>query len=227
MKKQIELPEWISLKMFQKLNGLENTDDLNKIVKVVSSITDNTEEDVRGWDLDGLKKVFNGIQDNLFEFDPILLPIFEFEGVMWGLQPLSKMTVGEYVDLENILKDGTIAEAISIMYRPITRNDLGGLEWKIKMNLKYVVGEVENLFKYYDIEKYDFRNTITYKRILENLPVSVALGAYNFFLLTGMEYQVNTLISSGNLTKMEKMMVEQMQAQLSANFTAGFSFSTN
>ena len=62
---------------------------------------------------------------------------------------------------------------------------LDGLEWKIKHNVKYVLGKSENLFKYYDIEEYDTNKREFRKTQMDTLPISIALGAYNFFLSIG------------------------------------------
>jgi len=230
MKKKVQLPAYISIEQYSVINNTEHLSDLERVIKIISRITETDEEEIRRWNINSLKEVFNGMQENLFDYTPMLLPIIEFNHTIWGLQPISKMSVGEYIDFENILKTGDLAELMAILYRPIVRNDLGGLEWKIRMNLKYVMGKTENLFKYYDIEKYDNTKRTQRKEILKHLPIQLAMGALDFFLSIGIQSQANIILSSPNLTEMEKEVMRQemkIMDQLSTNFGVGSEYWPN
>lgn len=231
MKKQIVLPEYISIEHYKTIENTEHLSYLERMVKIVAAIANTDEEEVRTWDLDDLRNLFSGITDNLFDFTPILLPVFEFDGQLWGMQSLAKMNVGEYIDFENTLKGADVARMMAIIYRPITRNNLGSAEWKIKTNLKYAVGQTENLFKYYDIEKYDNKKVESRKEILKHLPISIAIGALTFFLSIGMILQKSIILSSETMSKEEKKIVgnemEKIMKSLFPSIGGGSGFSLN
>ena len=92
------------------------------------------------------------------EYD--LVHIFEYNDREWGFIPnLSKMTTGEFIDLDNYLneKDKQLHKICSILYRPITKK----------------------LDKYYQIEKYE--GTDKYSDELKGVDATIILGAMVFF----------------------------------------------
>ena len=84
---------------------------------------------------------------------------FEHKGVRYGLIPdLTKISLGEYVDLEEYLKDTqTLHKAMAVLYRPITK------EYK----------------DIYDIE--DYTSTRETSEIMKSIPCSIATAATLFF----------------------------------------------
>jgi hypothetical protein len=113
------------------------------------------------------------------------------------------------------------------MYRPITKNKLDSFERMMIMNLKAVGGLVDNIMKWYEIEEYD--NTTRFERseILKRLPMSVATGAYSFFLLIGLQSQISSLIYSEELTEAQKKEIAMTGNSLLASITDGSFFSQN
>ena len=168
------------------------------------------------WSLTDITKIYSDLNKRIEDIKPIFLPLFEYEGTTWGFQPIHKMSGGEYIDLERKLEGGvsSLAEVLSILYRPVVKNKLDGLEWKIKNNLKYVVGKSENLFKYYDIEEYDTSASDRRVMMFSELPIQVGLGAYSFFLSIGEIYLENSKTSliqlAKKMNKKEKMAVQQL-----------------
>jgi hypothetical protein len=83
-----------------------------------------------------------------------------------------------------------------------------------------VIGKAENLFKYYTLEDYDVEKRTWREERFKNLPVNLALGAYNFFLFVGEKFSNDLRISFQQMyqkmTKEEKKEVEQL-----LNTTAG------
>ena len=227
MKKQIELPSYFSIDAYQKMGNIDDLSDLQRIVKVLSALTGIDTDEIERWNLDSINEVYAGVNTNLLDIEPMLIPVFEFKGITWGMQPLSKMTVGEYLDLENELKTGDYISILPIIYRPIEKNRLNSFEWKLKYNFKYVVGEVENLFKYYTIEPYDYSKNEEYSSLLKDLPVSMVMGALNFFLFTGITSQSAILTSSTNLSPKEKKILEEKIVNLLINTRDGFPYSLN
>jgi hypothetical protein len=84
---------------------------------------------------------------------------FEHEGVRYGMIPdLTKISLGEFVDLEEYLKDTqTLNKAMAVLYRPITK-------------------EYKNI---YDIEAYT--STRDTQEVMKSIPCSIATAATLFF----------------------------------------------
>jgi len=92
------------------------------------------------------------------EYD--LVHRFTYNGKEWGFIPnLSKMTTGEFIDLDNYLndKDKQLHKICSILYRPV----------------------VKSFDKYYLIEKYE--GTDKYCDELKGVDATIILGAMVFF----------------------------------------------
>lgn len=224
---KIELPNYLTIEQYTKIGEMDGMSEIEKIVNVLSAVTDYSIEDVKKWNLNDVRGLYEVIATELFNDDFVLLPVFEFQNILWGLQPLSKMTLGEYIDLETALKKNQTEKVMSIMYRPITKNRLDSLEFKVKFNLKYAVGKVENLFDYYEIEEYNWKDCLGREPILKKLPMSVALGAYNFFLTTGMQLQIDMMLSSAEITETELMKMMNETGQAFQNTLDGSTFSQN
>jgi len=183
----IEIPTTITVGAYIQFGTLDHLSDTERIVKIISVIASKSEDEVKTWAVADISKIYKDLNKRLEDTEPTFLPAFEWGNQLWGFQPLHKMSAGEYIDLETYLKDGVkgLPNVLSILYRPITKNRLDGLKWKIMKNIKYVIGKSENLFKYYDIEEYDIEKQEYRKNLFKTLPISVALGAYSFFLSTG------------------------------------------
>jgi hypothetical protein len=222
---KIDIPVEFTIEHYQKLGQFEHLSEVEKIIRIVSAISNYDEDFIRTWDISSLQKVYLDIHNKVTNTEAIFLPIFEFEGIQYGLQPISKMTAGEYIDLEAQLQNGNVLDVISIIYRPIVKDRFNSLEWKIKNNIKFIQGKAETLFKYYkedyDIEKHEWR-----KEIFKNLPMSIALGAYNFFLLIGIQLSNNFLQSSQMLNQTEKKMWKKGMDQVFKNILDGSTHST-
>ena len=192
------------------LDHLTNT---QRIIRIVSAISGYTEEEVNKWNVTNLFQIYKDLNLRINELEPVFLPIFEWEGTTWGFQPIHKMTGGEYIDLESRLKKGigSLHEVLAILYRPIENHRFDGVEWKIKSNYKYALGKAENLFKYYTLEDYDVEKRTWREEQFKNLPIGLALGAYNFFLFVGVKYS-NSLETS--FQKLYNKMMNEEKKQL-------------
>ncbi len=104
--------------------------------------------------------------------------IIEFKGKEYGFIPnFSKLTTGEFVDLESYMKNSneSLHYIMSILYRPI----------------------VKRQGKFYNIEPYN-PNLETAKKFLD-LPMTCVLSAFNFFFHLGK----NLLAIMNNYSKKE------------------------
>ena len=223
---KIDIPVEFTIEHYQKLGQFEHLSEVEKIIRIVSAISNYDEDFIRSWDISSLQKVYLDIHNKITKTEPIFLPIFEFEGIQYGLQPITKMNAGEYIDLEKQLQDGNVLDVISIIYRPIVKDRFNSLEWKIKNNIKFIQGKTETLFKYYTVEDYDIEKHEWRKEIFKNLPMSIALGAYNFFLLIVIQSSNNFLQSSQMLNQTEKKMWKKGMNQVFKNTLDGSTHST-
>jgi hypothetical protein len=223
---KIDIPVEFTIEHYQKLGQFEHLSEVEKIIRIVSAISNYDEDFIRTWDISSLQKVYLDIHNKITKTEPIFLPIFEFEGIQYGLQPITKMNAGEYIDLEKQLQDGNVLDVISIIYRPIVKDRFNSFEWKIKNNIKFIQGKSETLFKYYSVEDYDTEKREWRKEIFKNLPMSIALGAYNFFLLIGIQLSNNFLQSSQVLNTKQKKMWKEGMDQVFKNILDGSTHST-
>ena len=218
MSKQLDItiPLDISVEHYIKFGTMDHLSDTERIIRIVSVISEYSEDVVKTWSVKDIGRIYTDLNQRIIDIKPLFFPIIEWKSVTYGFQPISKMTAGEFIDLEKALEGGidNLPQVLSILYRPITKNKLDGLEWKIKNNLKYVVGKSENLFKYYDIEEYDTSESNRRVMMFSELPIQVGLGAYSFFLSIGEIYLENSKTSlqklTKKMTKREKKVVQQL-----------------
>lgn len=107
---------------------------------------------------------------------------FEHKGVTYGLIPdLTQITLGEYVDLEEYLKDTkTLNKAMAVLYRPVTK--------------KYK--------SLYDIESYE--SALKYSEALADMPCDIATSATLFFYNLSNELSMDSRVFSKMLELKEK-----------------------
>ena len=218
---KVNIPTEFTIEHYQKLGQFEHLSDLEKIIRIVATISNYDEEDVRNWDIGSIQDIYTDIHKNIMTTDAVFLPIFEFKGIKYGLQPISKMSAGEYIYLDNKIKSGDVLDVISIIYRPLTEYKFDTLKWKLRSEIKFIQGKTENLFKYYNVEEYDVEKREWRKEIFKDLPMAIALGAYNFFLLIGVQLSNDILQSSQALSKKEKEMWKNGMDQVFKNIGDG------
>jgi hypothetical protein len=142
---------------------------------------------------------------------------------------MSKMTLGEYVDLDNLTKDTdrNLTDILALLYRPVTRNDINTAKFIYKSTIKALKYDVENVFDYYDIEEYDTDKRKVKAPEFDEFPLDIALGAMAFFLGTKAMLSSDILLSSHKV-KMEKVKKTMSKSQHRLlNTTAGFLHSMN
>jgi hypothetical protein len=93
------------------------------------------------------------------------------------------MTLGEYVDLENLSKNPNenLSEIMALLYREVTDNKFDTFKWKLKSRVKLAIGKTEDLFKYYKIKPYNSSERAIDADVFEAFPVQYILGALFFF----------------------------------------------
>lgn len=147
------------------------TEDLNKQVAALSGLETKQLRKAPAVLLTAAKKHVQYLLENE---EPRYEPIIELAGTKYGIIPdWKRMTTGEWIDLENLLKDfwQNAPKIMSILYRPLT----------------FQVG------KKYDIEPYTSREDT---EAFDTMPADIVSGALLFFWSTAMSAQTNTPHSS-------------------------------
>lgn len=116
---------------------------------------------------------------NIINDKPDFIQRFEFDGVEYGFIPkLDDITVGEFIDLDQYIKEGKQLHKIAaILYRPVTKRN----------------------GKLYDIEKYE--GTSKYADTMMKVNYKVILGALVFFWNLGNSLLKASLTYSQKISK--------------------------
>ena len=165
------------------MGSMEHLDEIDKVIQTITAMTDYSSEEVMTWKLQDMMRVYKGVENVLADIQDAFYPVFEFQGTLFGFQPLSKMSVGEYADLERRLEDpiGNLEEIMAILYRKITKENFHDFPWKVKSYIRHLQGKPEQLFKLYDVEEYDSELRDLRAEIFKELPIEYALGSLRFF----------------------------------------------
>ena len=223
MEVKLNIPDYLSIKQWKQFNSLEHLSPTEKMIKMISILSDKDEEEIKTWTPSSLQEVYGKILDALVDIQPSFYPIFELDDVLYGYIPMNKLTLGEYVDLERLAKlpQENIEEIMAILYRPITKHKFGGMKWAFKNTLKVKMGDAENLFKYYEVEKYDSSQRLANSEKLSVLPATIALGALSFFLALGNIFLLGSNLSSLPPKEQMKIVKEMSNKMGSMNIGDG------
>ena len=209
MQVQINIPEYLSVSDWKYFNSLEHLSESEKMIDMICYLGGKDREEVNTWKPTALKQVYAKLLESLQDLEPQFFPIFELDGQLYGYTPISKMTLGEYTDLEKLSKDSVnnLEEILAILYRPIDKHSFKGMKWAFKNTYKVGLGQAENLFKYYDVKEYNSRDRVIQADVIKDIPASFGLGALSFFLVLG-----STLSLSSNLSSLDpSQQMEQMK----------------
>lgn len=220
---QLQIPEYLTVRQFQKLPDSNEESSLKKYLQTISAITNIEQDELQYWDLNSIKKVA-GIVSNLGDPKNEFHSIVEWNGVLHGYSNIRQSSLAEYIDLESLCKDvkGNLHKIAAILYRPISDHRFDTLKFKTKQSIRMVSNSVENVFDYYDLDKYssDTRRKIENK--FKDFPVHIILGALSFFLANASQYLHHIAFSNKTMNeKMKNLMNSQIVKSLLANTGAG------
>ena len=215
MKIQLQIPEYLSIADWKYFNSLEHLNESEKMVSLISKMGGKDIDEVKEYTPTALQQVYATLLSSFEDLTPQFYPIFDLDGVKYGFKSLTSMTTGEYIDLERLAKNPNenLEEIMAILYRPIVKNKFNGIKWAFKSTYKVALGEAENLFKYYEVEKYDNSKREEQAKTLSNIPASIGLGALSFFLVLAAYYSASSNLSSLP-PKQQMMEVEKMNKQM-------------
>jgi len=215
----MDIPDYLSIVDWKFFNSLEHLGNTEKMIAMISRLGSVDEDELKKYKSTELTDAYKTLLEAFQDLTPQFYPVFELDGVLYGYTPMTKMTLGEYVDLERLASKSNenLEEIMAILYRPITKNKFDGLKWAYRSTKKIAMGEAENLFKYYDVEEYDSSKRGENAEKLSALPASIGLGCLNFFLLLGSNVSLSSQISFLSPQNQKKMMtaVNQQMGSLS------------
>tara|TARA_B110000902_G_C14209573_1_gene550847 strand:+ start:376 stop:975 length:600 start_codon:yes stop_codon:yes gene_type:complete len=191
MKKTFEITiptDWsdVTIKKFIKYNdSLKALEDERQIIiKTISILCDISEHIVEVMKLKDLKKIQANLQKLIGKpVNKDIINKIDINGVKYGFHPnLDDLTMGEFVDIETYAKENDIAKMMSVLYRPI----------------------VKEQGNRYDIEPYDFdvhsENSIHFEKLSINVGNAIAV----FFWTLGKE-QLKTFHQSSKVVEKNQL----------------------
>ncbi len=198
MELKINIPDYLSIKDWRYFNSLELESEMDKMVHFIAHISDLDIEQIRSYTPIQLKTIYSALLEKLTDVESTFFPIIEINGQLYGYASISKMSLGQYIDLEKLTKNPAqnIEEIMAILYRPITKHNFDGVIWAYKNKYKTGTGNVENLFNYYTLKKYNSDKRKENSEIFKSIPVAFALGALSFFLALANSCLISTQFSS-------------------------------
>lgn len=170
MKIEINIPESlneITLEQYQRFQKLDLDDSTLGLQKMIEIFCKLDLKDVANIKYRSVQEITKHINE-IFDVNHSLIPTFRHNEIDYGFIPvLDDISLGEYIDLEESLKDWQkMHKAMSVLYRPI----------KFKKGNKY------------QIEDYTGTNDN-----LKNIPLSIVFGAQVFFYNLANELLTTTL----------------------------------
>ena len=222
---KLNIPSYLSITKYQEVNAIEHLSDADKVIQTLAILSDTPADKFKKLQSKDLSKILDGDIESVLDVSNEFYPIIEVEGVLYGYQPITKMTLGEYIDLENLSKNPTanLDQIMAVLYRPVLKHRFKSLEFKVKNGIKIAQGKIENVLKYYTVEEYDSSKREDLAEIMADLPVSYALGALSFFLQTASLHLRGTEIYSYKTKspKEKKKMLTEMAKTLSLHIGDG------
>ena len=119
--KEVTLEKWVKL---AELEGLSKSEEAKGIIEAFSNIPNTL---AKGLALSDVVAILNRVAELQNEQNSSLKKIIEVDGEEYGFHPqLSDITLGEYADIETMIKNGLqkhLPEIMSILYRPIVEKE--------------------------------------------------------------------------------------------------------
>jgi hypothetical protein len=232
MQVEITIPEYFKIKHYKALAHITSLDETEQMVHTISVITNTESGEVMKWSLPSVIDVYKLINDMISQQEQSFHPVIEWDGVLYGYRSMGKMSLGEYIDIDNLSKDvdKNLNNILALLYRPITSKKIDEGKFIYKSTIKAMKYEVENVFDYYELEEYDPIKRKADAPKFDEFPIDIALGAMAFFLDTKAVLLSNSQIYSLKSQEMEikeMMKTQPKRKQRLLNTTAGFLHSTN
>ena len=96
MQVSLEIPDYLSLRHWKRFVASEHLDPTDKMITLLSTLSDKEEEEVKQYTPVALKQVYEAVLKSLNELEPSFYPVFELDGVLYGYKSMTSLTLGEY-----------------------------------------------------------------------------------------------------------------------------------
>ncbi len=174
------------IRVMKVLRDKNITTDLEKVAKMIRILTDINEEDILRLPAHNVH-VLGGYLARFLATEPNdeLNHVLKFNGVKYGFHPkLSDISFGEWVDIDNYIKEGVednLHKIMAVLYRPI----------------KEITGDKYQIEEYTPSKERD-------QVMLDNLKVGDFHGVSVFFSSLGLELSTASVKSSIQELKQER-----------------------
>ncbi len=116
---------------------------------------------------------------------PQFYTLIMIDDVLHGYIDISKMSLGEYVDLEKMTKDTqtNLPLITALLYRPIKKHKLDSLKYKVVNGYNVGRNKITNLWDYYELEPYNYSTAITNSERMSGYQSHLLWGHSLFFCI--------------------------------------------
>ena len=229
---EIDIPEYLTIEQYARLEKYEGDSKFEKLAHTVSSLTGYDIEEVKYWSISSLVDIINKYKESASHQNKFHA-VIEWNGQLLGYSNIKQQSLAEYIDLESLTGDlqNNLHKIAAIMYRPIKKHRFGTLKFAYKQKIKMLSNDVENVFDWYELDKYDNGIRKEREEDMKGFPVHILLGALSFFLSTGTLYLNSTQYSDNNqetktTTMVKELKEDQIITLLLQNIGAGSVLST-
>jgi hypothetical protein len=117
----------VSLSKWMQVISIKTGSKTTEAEETIAALSDIPQKLVKELSLRDVAVLMNKIAELQSEQNTALKKVIEIDGVEYGMHPnLDDITLGEYADIETIIKDGlekNMPEVMAILFRPVTEKN--------------------------------------------------------------------------------------------------------
>ena len=187
--------EDVTLETWIALTGISEGSNAKEAEETIALLTDIPRKLVRELSLRDVTIILSKMGEVQGEKKTILKKIIEIDGTEYGMHPdLSEITLGEYADIETMIKEGiekNLPELMAVLFRPVIER-----------------GESEDV---YTIEAYDGNIKIR-AEVMKKMSASKVQSVLVFFYGLGMILlEITELSLTAQMQEMKTLQTETLQ----------------
>jgi hypothetical protein len=121
----------VTLEKWLQIIEIETGSKTKEAEETIATLSDMSKQLIKELSIKDVAVIMGKVAEMQANENSSLKRIIEIEGVEYGFHPdLDEITLGEYADLETMIKDGVkdnMPELMSILYRPVTEKGAHGV----------------------------------------------------------------------------------------------------
>ena len=121
----------VTLEKWLQIIDIKGESKTKEAEETIAALTDMPKQLIKELSIKDVAVIMGKVAEMQANEDSSLKRIIEIEGVEYGFHPdLDEITLGEYADLETMIKngvEGNMPELMSILYRPVTEKGDNGV----------------------------------------------------------------------------------------------------